>query len=98
VNYNFDEYEAVDLFTDRMVDASEAAAIAEKLKTNTTVRKLLVKSQIIEDRGAFAFAEMLKCNSTLEDLGLRSDTYTRGGEGRGGEVRGEEIVCGTYVM
>lgn len=71
--YNFDDYEAVDLFTDRMVDAKEATAIAEKLKLNSTVTKIVVKSQIMEDKGAIAFAELLSCNTTLQDLSLKSD-------------------------
>lgn len=73
INYNFDDYEAVDLFTDRVVDVKEATAIAEKLKTNTTVVRLMVKSQIMEDKGAIAFADMLKVNTTLRDLSLKSD-------------------------
>ena len=36
ISYNFDEYEAVDLFTDRTVEAKEACAIAEKVQHHTT--------------------------------------------------------------
>lgn len=78
INFSFDDYEAVDLFTDRVVDSKEAYTIAEKLKTNKTVRKLVVKSQLIESKGALAFAEMISCNTTIEDLSLRSDSYVRG--------------------
>jgi hypothetical protein len=46
-----------------------------QMKTNTTVRNLVVKSHMIGDRGTLAIAAMLKVNATLESLSLTSDLY-----------------------
>ena len=59
---------------------SHATALAEGLKINATVRKLVSLGDV-RDAGVFALAEALKVNTTLTRLGL--DTNNIGADGAG---------------
>eukprot|EP00435_Cladocopium_sp_Y103_P048907 s133_g14.t1 len=54
----------------------EAKAVAQILKTNTSVKSLDFGKTTIGDDGAKALAEALRCNQTLEELLLHEDQIT----------------------
>lgn len=57
-------------FSDNSIGSDSAKAIADALKTNTTLVDLSLHYNSIGDEGAKAFAEALKNNSSLVRLNL----------------------------
>jgi hypothetical protein len=74
---------AVDLSHNRAAEYSitqiGAASVAEMLKVNATLRKLVLDFCYVRDAGAFAVADALRVNTTLEFLSLNGGSIGDGG-------------------
>eukprot|EP00937_MAST-01D_sp_MAST-1D-sp2_P004366 g4366.t1 len=76
------------------VGDSGAIALAEALKTNTTLQQLCLNNTSVGDGGAIALGEALKTNTTLQGLSL---SYTSVGDG-GATALGEALKTNTTLQ